>query len=143
VASADVVRHLGGAVEIRVVERQPVFGQLDGGAVLLVDATGRAYHQVDILPGGLLAAAIANPTDRLRADVATVVQALPDVLRDQAVAVQADSADHIELVLASGAVLFWGSADESEFKGEVAAALVAGVAASYYDVSAPTHPATR
>ncbi|MDR1449387.1 MAG: FtsQ-type POTRA domain-containing protein [Propionibacteriaceae bacterium] len=143
VAAAEAVRHLGGTVEIRVVERQPVYGQLDGAAVRLVDATGCAYAEVAAVPDGLLTASLADSSDRLRAAVAVVVTALPETLRSSVTALNAASVDHIELSLASGATVLWGSADDSSFKGQVAAALVAGVAASYYDVSAPNSPATR
>jgi cell division protein FtsQ len=144
IAEAQVSRHASGTVEIQVIERHAVYGQVEGaGQVRLVDGSGRAYLEVAVLPGGLLPVTLTQPTDRVRADVATIVEALPAGLRPQVTGLHATSVDHIELSLASGATLFWGSADQSPLKGEVATALVAGVAASYYDVSAPSHPATR
>jgi hypothetical protein len=44
--------------------------------------------------------------------------------------------------LSNNAVIFWGSADESAFKAQVIDALLK-TAASYYDVSSPSYPATR
>jgi cell division protein FtsQ len=143
VASAQVVRHLGGTVELRIVERRPVYAQLTGGTISLVDAAGRDYAVVATLPEGLLPVTLATPTERLRADLAQVVTALPEALRAQPTGLSATSVDHIELLLASGATVFWGSSDQSAFKGEVASALIVGVAASYYDVSSPSHPSTR
>ena len=55
----------------------------------------------------------------------------------------AEAVDRITLTLEGGRTLVWGSAEESELKAEVAAALFASVEAEVYDVSAPRHPTTK
>ena len=54
-----------------------------------------------------------------------------------------DSVDRITLTLTEGRTLVWGSAEESELKSQVAAALFASTEAEVYDVSAPRHPTTK
>jgi cell division protein FtsQ len=143
VEDVSVTRHIFGAVEIHITERRAVYAVVDGPQVTLVDAEGKAYLVVAAVPEGLLPATVPDPTERLLADTATVVAALPAALRDQVLSVTTTSIDHIEFALVSGATLLWGSADQSDVKGEVALSLMAAVVAGYYDVSSPSHPATR
>ena len=142
VATSHVVRHLSGTVEIVVTERTPVFALVQADGYGLVDATGRAFDRVTELPAGLVPVTLATATPRLLADAATVVAALPQAVRDQVTGLSVTSADHFEFSLASGASLFWGSAEDSSLKAEAAAALLT-VPARYYDVSAPAYPAAR
>ncbi|MDR1264541.1 MAG: FtsQ-type POTRA domain-containing protein [Propionibacteriaceae bacterium] len=143
VAQADVSRHLFGTVAIAVTERVGLYALAQGSSWQLVDIEGRAFLALAEPPAGLLPVTMPEPSPRLQADVATVVAALPAVVKDQTTAVTADSADHIELTLISGATLFWGDAAQSDLKAEAAAALLALVPASHYDVSAPAYPAVR
>jgi cell division protein FtsQ len=143
VATVHVVRHLSGTVEIAVTERTAVLALVQPGGYSLVDATGQAFDAVTELPAGLLPVTLSQPDDeRLLTGAATVVAALPAAVRAQTTALDVTSADHFEFTLASGASLFWGSAEQSSLKAEAAAALLT-VTASYYDVSAPAYPAAR
>ena len=111
-------------------------------------------HQVDIpVPThpdeiawfeGELLAVIAHVEDeqRLLADVATVATAFPPELRPEVVSISAEAVDRIALALDGGRTVVWGSADQSDVKAEVIAALLA-VEAKVYDVSAPGHPTTK
>ncbi|MDR1807291.1 MAG: FtsQ-type POTRA domain-containing protein [Propionibacteriaceae bacterium] len=144
VDAATVTRHLGGTVEIAVTPRGAVYALAQDGGYALVDAAGHAFETSSELPAGLLAVTMPTPTDRLRADAATVVMALTEGLRAQVAAISVTSIDHIELALTSGATLMWGSAEDSALKAEAATALLTSVpGASYYDVSAPAYPAAR
>jgi len=60
--------------------------------------------------------------------------------RARAVLVSAATPDQIVIELSGGARLVWGSAEQSEQKAQVAAALLTQ-AGSVYDVSSPSHPA--
>ena len=72
--------------------------------------------------------------------MAVVAAAIPDALRPEVVRLTAEAVDRIALVLDGDRRLVWGSAEESELKAEVAAALFASVDAEVYDVSAPATP---
>jgi len=142
VESARVVRHLLGTVEIAVTERAAVFALVQPGGYGLVDSSGLVFDNAVEPPAGLLPVTVSAPEGRLLAGAATVVAALPDVVRSQTTGLVVTSADHFEFTLASGATLFWGSAEQSGLKAEAARALLT-VAARSYDVSAPAYPAAR
>ncbi len=143
VASVDVSRSLPNDVVITVTERQPAYVLRDAhGTLSLVDRTGVVYFATESAPAGLLQAQVATPETRLLRDVATVVAALPPTVRDQAMLVMVESVDHIVIRLEGNRQLVWGSAEQSDLKAQVAAALLV-TPASVYDVSAPSHPATK
>ncbi|MBF4458683.1 FtsQ-type POTRA domain-containing protein [Pseudoclavibacter sp. VKM Ac-2867] len=80
------------------------------------------------------------------ASAAAVSLALPVEFRSGVAAVTAKSIDDVRLTMRSGAEVVWGSAEESDRKAEVLAALVAATAEqsiSSYDVSSPETPVTR
>lgn len=142
VASVQVTRSLPHKVTIAVTERRAVYAVSAGSGFDLVDATGVPYTSVMDVPAGLLVANITGDSERLRRDVATVAIALPKVLRDRAVLVNAASPDSIVIELRGGAEVVWGSAENSEEKAGVIAALLT-ISASVYDVSSPSHPTTK
>ena len=143
VATVEVSRSWPHTVVVTVVERTPVYGlRTDEGPVKLVDSSGAAYYEVPTAPDGLLPAKVASKEDRALRDVAVVVAALPPSVRSSATLVTAESVDNIVVELDGGRRLVWGSAEQSEAKGKVAEALLK-VKATVYDVSAPSHPATR
>ena len=142
VASVQVTRSLPNKVTIAVTERRAVYAVSAGSGFDLVDATGVPYTSVMDVPAGLLVANITGDSERLRRDVATVAIALPKVLRDRAVLVNAASPDSIVIELRGGAEVVWGSAENSEEKAGVIAALLT-ISASVYDVSSPSHPTTK
>lgn len=143
VATVDVTRRWPHTVVITVTERQPVyFLRRADGTGSLVDRGGVAYHDVPALPQGLLPVTVARADDRALRDAATVVALLPAPVAERAVSLTVESVDRIVIQLQAGRQLVWGSAEQSELKGQVAVALLT-VEASLYDVSAPSHPATR
>ncbi|MDR2975067.1 MAG: FtsQ-type POTRA domain-containing protein [Propionibacteriaceae bacterium] len=147
VADVAVSRQLSGVVDIQVTERQPVYAVLVGDAFLLVDGAGVGYLTVPQLPSGLPTVGLPSTDEsdsakRLMADASTVVQALPVSVRAQMTTVAATTPDDFTVTLSSGAQIMWGSAEQCELKASVIDALLK-TAASYYDVSSPTHPATR
>lgn len=142
VADVTVTRVLPHGVKIAVKERTAVYALSSSGGFDLVDASGVAYSSVVDAPKGLVVASITGDDERLRHDVATVVTALPQALRDKAALVTAETPDSIVIELSGGAEVVWGSAESSGQKAQVIAALLSQKA-SVYDVSSPSHPTTK
>lgn len=142
VAAVSVSRSVPNRVTIAVTERKAVYAVSSSAGFDLVDASGVPYTSVSDVPQGLPVANISQDSERLRRDVATVVGAMPQVLRDRAVLVTAATPDSIVIELRGGAEVVWGSAEDSAEKATVIAALLT-VSASVYDVSSPSHPTTR
>ncbi|MDR0960572.1 MAG: FtsQ-type POTRA domain-containing protein [Propionibacteriaceae bacterium] len=150
VADAVVSRHLDGVVLISVTERVPSYVLVTvEGALTLVDTTGTPYLTVSAVPEGLIPVTLTESAehsvglDRLLSGVVSLVDGLSDDLRAQITGVTAASADDLTLVLATGARVAWGGPEQSELKAEVLTALMRTVQAPFYDVSAPSHPASR
>lgn len=146
VADATVTRSLTGVIHITVTERVGVYVISVGSQYLVVDSTGTGFLTVADVPEGLPVVSLTvdhtPESERLMADAATVVQALPDSVRTQMTWIGAQTPDTFTIELASGAEIFWGSAEESDLKAQVIDGLL-NVGARYYDVSSPSHPATR
>jgi cell division protein FtsQ len=71
-----------------------------------------------------------------------VLRALPAALLSTVTLVEASSEDSVQLVLASGARVVWGSPDRSADKARILATLVRHKA-HVYDVSSPSVVTTR
>jgi cell division protein FtsQ len=149
VADAEVSRHPPGEVHIAVEERSPAALIAAGGALALVDPSGRVLDTVASAPAGLVTVegldALPAPGDEvpraLRAALAVAVD-VAAALEDQARAVR-DTGVGLEVVLADGGVALLGSDDD------LAAKLVAVVAVldqvergclGRVDVRVPTSP---
>ncbi|WP_068476374.1 FtsQ-type POTRA domain-containing protein [Pseudoclavibacter helvolus] len=80
------------------------------------------------------------------ASAAAVSLALPVAFRSGVATVTAKSIDDVRLTMRSGAEVVWGSAEDSDRKAQVLAALVTATSEqsiSSYDVSSPETPVTR
>ena len=128
-------------VVINVTERAVVYQRARDGGVDWVDSDGIVFRHTDD-PTGVIQVETDTDDQRLLADVATVVLALPDDVSGKVRSFQADAVDQIEFHLSGGRTVVWGSADESDLKAQVLTALLT-VDASVYDVSAPLHPTTK
>ncbi|HMR49237.1 MAG TPA: FtsQ-type POTRA domain-containing protein [Arachnia sp.] len=142
VASVEVSRSFPDRVVIDVTERRLVFVRQSGAAYSWVDPEGIEFHSSTEPPQGVPVALLGSAETRLLADIAEVVSHLPDALAGEAVVLPRPSVDRIELQLPEDRTVVWGSADDSELKSQVLAALLS-VEAQVYDVSAPNHPTTR
>ena len=140
VASVEVRRGWPDVLVIVVTERTPVAVAHDGAGLVYVDATGARFGSVAIAPPGM--PVVTATTDAALTSGAQVVAALPTALRSTVTAVTARSRDDVILRLPDGATVQWGSAEQSERKASVLAALLHVHAASY-DVSAPDLPTSR
>ena len=133
-----------GTLVVRIVERTPI-GVVDTGSGLeLVDAAGvvidRPAERPDGQPLVVADGGIAGPGFRA---VAAVVRSLPPEVRAQLTQATAATADDVQLELAGGASVVWGSAEGSAFKADVLGALMLAAppdTVTLYDVSAPTSP---
>ncbi len=142
VAQVNVQREFPHTVVIEVTERVLTYAWNDGGILRWVDASGVVFHEGQELPQGTVVAEVVDPDQRLLADVATVVEAVTPVLGDRITLIRAEAVDQIEIRLADGDTVVWGSAEESQHKAHVLSVLL-GQDASVYDVSAPQAPTTR
>jgi len=128
-------------VVIDVTERVVVYQRARDDGVDWVDSDGVVFRHTDD-PTGVIQVETDTDDQRLLADVATVVLALPDDVSGKVRSFQADAVDQIEFHISGGRTVVWGSADESDLKAQVLTALLT-VDASVYDVSAPLHPTTK
>jgi cell division protein FtsQ len=153
-ADAQVGTSLPHTVQIRITERQAiaairgsdgVYTQVDAAGVRF--ATGRqAPNGVPVVELSLSAAgrgALAVfPEQALVAAAVDVAKALPVGVSKQTRSVVVHSYDDLELQLADGSKVLWGSSEQDQRKAVVLTALLRQKGTSY-DVSAPDEPAVR
>ena len=135
---------------VTVTERIPVAVVQQGESFVLIDREGRSLSTVadrasarlPLIDGGTGAvdsSVFATVTDVLAALPADVLQRLEHA--------SAASLDSVELRLAGGATVFWGSAESNAAKARALQALLAmpeqDPPVRTYDVSAPSRPAVR
>lgn len=142
VAVVTVGRRFPGTVLIEITERQLVFQRVVGAKFQWVDGTGTVFRTADAAVADAPLAAVDGDDPRLLRDVATVVGHLPDAVRPDVKQIRARGVDDITVELADGRRIVWGSAEDSQVKGEVLAVLL-GTEAKVYDVSAPANPTTK
>lgn len=142
VKSADVTRTWPHEVLITVEERVAVAVVEIGGRIRGMDDSGVVFVDYQKAPTGL--PHVRSSTDT-RADAlqeaARVIAALPSELDAQVDHVAVETVDQISLVLRDGRTVVWGSAEQSEEKARVLAALLERPAQTY-DVSVPGQPTT-
>lgn len=142
IESVSVGRDWPDAVRINVTERSPVLTLEVPGGWVWVAGDGTAFHRSDEQPEGVLTAHGSLDAEGVVQALAVVASTLPAEVRGQARDLRASSVDSVIITLADDRRIVWGSAEESELKGEVIVPLLQ-VTAREYDVSAPTHPTTR
>jgi cell division protein FtsQ len=141
VFSVDVSRSFPSTVEITIVERTPVAGVSTAEGVHLVDATGLDYEVVKQRPPGIpeLAVSTARPGDPATRAAVAVLTAIPQQLRAQVAQVIAKTPGDVRLILADEREVRWGSAENSQRKAAVLAALLTRPGKTY-DVATPDFP---
>ena len=132
-----------GTLIIHVVERTPVGAMVKGSRFQIVDAAGVVLATSPQRPAGLplIDLEASDVGGAAFGSIAEVLLVLPTSVRDQLDAISATTRDDVTLTLAGSTQrVVWGSADDSEHKARVLAALVAihgGSGPGTYDVSAP------
>ena len=143
VRSAEVTRTWPDTVTITVEEREPVAVVEIGGRLRGLDVEGVVFREYRSAPEGL--PRVETPVDTGRdalVEAAAVVSALPADLTERVDHVEVATVDQISLELRDGRTVVWGSAEESEAKAEVLAALLEQPGTTY-DVSVPGQPTIR
>ncbi len=143
VKSVDVTRAWPDGVRIAVAERAAVAVVERDGAFHGLDEEGVVFRDYPSPPADLPLLRVGSGTraDAL-AEAASVVGVLPADLSSRVDYVDVSSIDTISLRLRGGRTVFWGSADDSANKAQVAAVLL-DQKASTYDVSVPGQPTIR
>jgi cell division septal protein FtsQ len=127
VASVEVTRGWPGTVVVTVAERVPVAVVDHLGTRVLVDASGVVFDTITgDPPSGVVPLDVRDPGPEDGATTAALgaLTALPRDVRRQVTAVAARSADDVTLTLTDGRSVSWGSAERTERKATVLAALL-------------------
>lgn len=134
-----------GTLVVRIVEREPIGVIPSRGGFDLVDAAGVVILSGDEPQAGYPAIAASRGSPGFAA-AAAVVESLPAGIRTQLTTVTAATKDDVTLTLDGGARVVWGSAEESNYKAVVLAALMVGHPVGdvdEYDVSSPDSAVLR
>ena len=132
---------------VRIVEREPLGALVTEGGFDLVDAAGVVIQSSVERPAGYatIEARAGVGSAGFRAATA-VIAALPPDIRSTLDTVTAATTDDVTLTLAGGARVVWGSAEKSDFKAVVLAALIVSHpvgSVGEYDVSSPDSAVLR
>jgi cell division protein FtsQ len=144
VGSAQVTTSFPSTVTITVTERVPVGYVKQGNRFVLIDHTGAQYRTSGSKPAKLPLFVVPSGADARTSGraLATVAAALPARVRAKTASIQALNAQAITLLLKDHRVVQWGSADRSDEKARVLAALLPH-AEQQIDVTDPDQPFTR
>jgi len=144
IASAQVSLDWPHTVVVSVVERVPAALVPDAGRYDVVDVSGVVFGTMTA-PGGGLPVIRVQGAAAVKAAVVpgalAALKALPADIVRQVSGISASSAYSITLALRGGAVVDWGSGEQSETKAADLAAMMRLRKADRYDVSAPDAPA--
>lgn len=148
IASAQVSRSWPHTIKIAVTERVPIAVVDRGTGLQAVDVNGVLFGSYAHAPADL--PVVRTEPDIKAAALAEAAQVVTSLRRDIAAKVEhvdVASVDSIDLRLAGGLTVLWGSADDSADKAEVLAALLAHVTkkdpVSVIDVRVPGRPTTK
>jgi cell division protein FtsQ len=142
VRSVEVSRQWPHELLVEVEERVPVAVVRLGEQLRNLDADGVIFGDRTRQPGNLPMVVTSSDTDgdALR-EAAAVAGALEPAFLATVDHLQVATVDQISLNLRDGRIVLWGSAEQSEEKAEVLAALLSR-RAEVYDVSVPGSPTT-
>ena len=143
VRAVEVSRSWPDQVRIVVEERTAVAAVLSEGDWRGLDAEGVLFRNFPQRPEALpeVRMRASTPVDAL-AEAAAVLEALPGDLLGQVEFLDVRTIDAISLTLQGGAVVNWGSAEESARKVQVLQLLLEQEGRTY-DVTAPGRPTVR
>lgn len=130
---------------IKIAERAPIGSLATSSGFSVVDPAGVVIETSPQRAKGLPLIELGSASRHSQAFTSAVgvLLALPADLLGQVDTVTAQTADDVTLTLTGGKSVVWGSAEQSDLKARVLAAMVKAApsaGAVKYDVSAPTHP---
>lgn len=147
VASVAVHRSWPRTVTIEVTPRVPAAVLSDGSSWWQVDVDGVLFGESEELPEGfpVIEAPANSAGQHTRAAAVAVATGLPADLTALVTVVRAESEAAVQLKLADGALVVWGTPDRAADKAQVLLALIAAQdePPRRYDVSAPDRPAVK
>lgn len=143
VRRVEVSRSWPHTVHIAVTERTPIAVLNLGNGLQALDSEGVLFGRYGSRPKNLplVRTEPDTPTEAL-VEGARVIDALPSRIAARVDMLEVSSVDEIELVLANGRRVRWGSAEDSEQKAEVLAVLLKRPG-QQLDVSVPGRPTTK
>ena len=144
IATVEVSRSWPDTVEITVTERTAIafFDSGPGGdGVHLLDGGGVVFKTVSARPPGLpeLKLPKVSADDPVTRAVTAVLGVIPEQLLKQVTTATAKTPASVEFTLAGGKIVRWGSAEQTDRKAKVLAALLTQEG-KIYDVAAPELP---
>lgn len=144
IATVDVSRSWPNTLEITVTERNAIafFDSGPGGdGVHLVDGGGVVFKTVKERPAGLpeLKLPSVSADDPVTRAVTAVLGVIPEQLLKQVTTATAKTPASVEFTLANGKIVRWGTAEQTDRKAKVLAALLTQDG-KIYDVAAPELP---
>jgi cell division protein FtsQ len=144
IATVEVSRSWPNTVEITVTERTAIafFDSGPGGdGVHLVDGGGVVFKTVPGRPAGLpeLKLPKVSADDPVTRAVTAVLGVIPEQLLKQVTTATAKTPASVEFTLSSGKIVRWGTAEQTDRKAKVLAALLTQEG-KVYDVAAPELP---
>ncbi|KDN18974.1 cell division protein FtsQ/DivIB [Amycolatopsis rifamycinica] len=144
IATVEVSRSWPNTVEITVTERTAIafFDSGPGGdGVHLVDGGGVVFKTVSARPPGLpeLKLPKVSADDPVTRAVTAVLGVIPEQLLKQVTTATAKTPASVEFTLANGKIVRWGTAEQTDRKAKVLAALLTQDG-KVYDVAAPELP---
>jgi cell division protein FtsQ len=143
VRRAEVSRSWPHTVHIAVTERTPIAVLNRGDGLQALDSEGVLFGRYGTRPRNLpLVRTEPDTPGEALVEAARVIDALPSRIAGRVDTLEVSSVDEIELVLANGRRVHWGSAESSEQKAEVLGVLLKRPG-QRLDVSVPGRPTTR
>lgn len=144
VSSVIIRRDWPSGLRVSLAERVPVAAVKSDDEFVLLDSDGSRVGVSEAEPEGVALAKVPLQKGRESslAAVLTVLDEIPDPLRQEISDIGADSRDTVFFTLDGGERVEWGSSDDSVLKASVLE-ILRQQKAQVYDVSAPTLPVTR
>lgn len=143
VASVQVSRSWPNTVVIKVVERKPVaMVEVGSQEWEIIDSTGHAFRTVKKQPDlPTLDASIKPPfTNNGRVAGAQVLGAIPAWLSKKVITAKASDPNAVRLLTKDNETIVWGTAEDSELKGQVLRILMKEKGMFWFDVRNPHLP---
>lgn len=143
VRAAEVSRSWPHTVHIAVTERTPIAVIDRGDGLQALDSEGVLFGSYETRPRRLpLVRTEPDTAAEALVEAARVIDALPQRIAARVATLEVASVDEIQLVLANGRRVLWGSAEDSTQKAEVLAVLLQRPG-QQLDVSVPGRPTTK